>query len=194
MEPFPSPPDEQATLTILGRIRAGEDEAWEDLYRRYHDQLLLTIRASLGRKLRGHLQSEDVFQSVALEALHALEGFEYRGPGSLRHFLNRLAVNKIRDRADFFGAAKRAGDTPLTDTVMKAVSADEPAYFDGERYERLERCLERLPEEMREILLLRKVDGLPSKEVATLLGKSDEAVRKVYSRALAKLTVMMGED
>lgn len=193
MSEFPPPPDEGETLDLLGRIRGGEGEAWNDLYRRYHDQLLLTIRARLGSGLRRHMQSEDVLQSVALEAFRDLDGFAYRGPGSLRHFLNKLVLNKIRDRADHFGALKRAGDTPLGDTLLASVPdpATEPTYHDAERYGALERSLARLPEDLREVLLLRRVDGLPSREVAELLGRSDEAVRKAYSRALAKLALMM---
>lgn len=226
MGDFPAAPDESASLDLVGRIRAGDEAAWNDLYRRYHDQLLLVVRMRLGRRLRGFLQSEDVFQSVALDALSALQRFEYRGPGSLQRFLNTLVVNKIRDRADTFGAAKRAGAVPLSDAIADGLAAppdgggggrdglggaahgaganagtgpgaggpDGVRYLDGPRYERLERALAALPDDMREILLLRKVDGLSSQEVAALQGKSDAAVRKASSRALARLTTLMSAD
>ena len=67
-----------------------------------------------------------------------------------------------------------------------------PQYRDSERFERLERGIEGLPNDMREVILLRKVEGLPSKEVARILGRSDDAVRKLYSRSLARLTTLMG--
>lgn len=190
---FPAAPDEHATLDLLGRIEDGDDTAWNELYERYHDPLLFAVRVHLGANLRRHLESVDVLQSVALEAFRSLRRFEYRGPGSLNRYLRQLVLNKIRDRADTFGAQKRdsgplAGGERLADV---ADPASEPAYRDPATYDRLERALAALPESMREILVLRKVDGLGSREVAERTGKSDAAVRKEYSRALARLTTLM---
>ena len=188
MDAFPVAPDESASLELVARCQAGEAEAWDELYRRYHDQLLFAARARLGSKLRACLQSEDVFQSVALDALTALKRFEYRGPGSLKRFLATLVSHKIRDRVDTFRAGKRAGDVPLDEARLPA---PEVPYRDPETYGRLERALAALPADLREVVLLRRVEGLSSKEVAARLGHSDEAVRKRYSRALARLTLAM---
>jgi RNA polymerase sigma-70 factor (ECF subfamily) len=191
---FPEPPDEERTLELVGRIQVGDEGAFDDLYRRYHDDLLFSVRARLGARLRGYLESEDILQSVAIEAFRALPRFEPRHPGSLRHFLHRLVVNKIRDRADTFAARKRSGAVPLTESMVDRIGADPlPRYHDRARFERLERALLGLPEEMRQVVLLRKVDGLPSQEAAEVLGRSDAAVRKLYSRAMARLTLRLTE-
>jgi len=199
MDGFPAPPNESASLALVARCQAGEREAWDELYRRYHDQLLFAVRARLGTKLRACLQSEDVFQSVALDALSALQRFEYRGPGSLERFLRTMVLNKIRDRADSFGAQKRAGAVPLSDALLErgaGVARDtrEPAYFEAEVYARLERALASLGEDERQVVLLRKLEGRSSREVAEALGKTDAAVRKAYSRALARLALRMGAE
>lgn len=190
---FPDTPDEGRTIEVLARIRDGDDTGWRDLYERYHDELLFVVRAQLGSRLRSVLESEDVLQSVALEAFRALPSFEPRGTGSLRRFLHRLVVNKIRDRADTWRAQKRDGTVPLTDQVLAGVAdpGTGPTYFD-DRYGRLERALATLPGEMREVLVLRKMEGYASKEVAERLGKSDAAVRQLYSRGLARLATLMG--
>lgn len=190
------PQDDSFTIDLVNRIQGGDDDAWNDLYGRYHDELLFAVRCRLGPGLRRHLQSEDVLQSVMRDALGDLHRFEPRGPGSLKHFLNVLITNKIRDRVDTYGAQKRAGTVPLTDSVAAAVSDGTPElrYHDAVRYERLERCMARLPEDMRQVVLLRKLEGLSSKDVAEMLEKSDAAVRKLYSRALARLTALMAED
>ncbi len=194
MRAFPPEPEASVSLELVSRIQRGDHAAWRELYERYHDQLLLAVRLRLGRGLRRWLQSEDIFQSVALEAFRALPGFEYRGKGSLVGFLERLVVNKIRDRADTFAAEKRAGAMALDEERLDALpigAAGDVRYFDAERYERLERGLSALPGDMREMLVLRKVEGLSSKEVAARLGKTDEAVRKAYSRALARLSLLV---
>ncbi len=195
MRALPAPPDDRTTLEILERIRVGDGAGWEDLYRRYHDELLFVVRRKLGSRLRSVLESEDVLQSVAIEALKALPRFVPRGEGSLRAFLHTLVLNKIRDRADTFGAQKRQGVVALTDSLAARVAAPEapePTYYNA-AYQRLEAAMARLPEEMHNVLLLRRMEGLSSKEVAERLGKSDAAVRKLYSRALAQLAMFTGE-
>lgn len=179
-------------MDLVQRIRQGDRGAWNELYERYHDQLLLAVRLRLGPGLRRFLSSEDIFQSVALEAFHALGQFEYRGEGSLERYLRTLVVNKIRDRADTFTAEKRAGAVSL-DENLSAPGAESggPSYHDSERYERLERALNTLPPEQRELIVLRKLENLSSQEVGARLGLGDDAVRKAFSRAMARLTTLL---
>lgn len=182
--------DDALSLELVARIQGGDASAWERLYRRYHDPLLLAIRARLGSRLRARLESEDVLQSVVKDALDDLARFEPRGPGSLRHYLHVCVLNKIRAKAEHFGAAKRDGGVALTDSVAGGIPApdDEPlAYLDGERYGRLEQALAALPEDAREVVILRTIEGLTNSEAARALGKSDEAASKAYNRALARL-------
>jgi RNA polymerase sigma factor (sigma-70 family) len=184
------------SLEIVRRIRDGDREAWDKLYRRYHDALLLAIRCRLGARLRARIESEDILQSVVREAMGDLERFEPQGPGSLGHYLHVCVLNKIRAKAQYFQAAKRAGDVPLSDTVMQSAAApgtgEGPAYHDAERYGRLEKGLAVLPENLREALLLRTVEGLSNQEAARILGKSEEATSKLYNRALARLATTLG--
>lgn len=187
----PSPP---LTLDLVARIRGGDRGAWDDLYARYRDRLLFAVRCRLGAGLRQKLESEDILQSVMLEALGEMEGFAPEGPDSLRHFLHVLITRKIRDRADTFGAAKRAGDRPLDTAAERAAAATPPTYSDAPRFEALERALARLPDDLREIVTLRKIDGLPSAEVARRLGLTDAAVRKAVSRGMARLTRLALEE
>ena len=187
---LPGEPAESETLALLQKIRAGDGEGWRVLYDRYHDPLLFWVRMHLGANLRRFLQSEDVFQSAAVEWMRDLERFEYRGEGSLQRYLRRLILNKIRDRADFYAAEKRRPSEPLDENELPADVA--VAYHDAETYDRLERALAELPEDLREVVLLHKIEGLSTKEIAERTGKSDDAVRKSYSRALARLALRMG--
>lgn len=182
------------SLELVRRIQAGEPEAWERLYRRYHDVLLFSIRSRLGRGLRAWLQSEDILQSVVKDALGDLERFEPRGPGALEHYLHVCVLNKIRSKAAFFGAQKRAAAerrVPSSELDDLACPEGEPSYLDGTRYERLERRLAQLPEAMREVVLLRSIEGLSNEEAAGLLGKSPAAASKLYNRALARLGILL---
>lgn len=193
-EGFPPPPEETRSLELVKRIQSGERQAWSELYARYHDPLLLMVRVRLGPGLRRFLTSEDIFQSVALEALQSLKDFEYRGAGSLDAYLRTLVLNKIRDRADTFGAQKRSGAVPLDEAlVANLATCTGPAYHDSERFERLEKALKALPREQRELIVLRKLEGMSSKEVAERLGLGEVAARKAYSRAMARLATLLSD-
>ena len=194
MDPLPSD-DFGETLDLVRRIQGGEQGAWEEFFRRYHDDLLFSIRNGLGKRLRGVLQSEDVFQSVALEAFRDAGRFEYRGKGSLKAFLHRMVQNKIRDLGDWMGAAKRAGTVPLGDSILASlpVAGEEPRYFDEERFGSLEACLGALPQEMREVILFRKMEGLGYAELAERFEKTEQGVRKLFSRAMGRLALLMTE-
>lgn len=182
------------SLELIHSIQRGDRDAWSKLYARYRDALLFSIRCRLGTKLRARLQSEDVLQSVVKDALTDLERFEHRGAGSLRHYLHVCVRNKIRSKAEYFDAERRAREEPLSDAAAAAIAMPEPdglAYLDGDRYLRLERALAVLPENLREVLVLRAVEGLTNQEAARVLGKSNEATSKLYGRALARLSSLV---
>lgn len=185
-----SEPALDLSLELVRRIQAGDRAAWERLYLRYHDALLFAIRSRLGSTLRGLLQSEDILQSVVKDALSDLAHFEPRGPGSLGHYLHVCVLNKIRAKAAHQAAFERAGECRLPDSALDALpqpQVGEPRYLESARYERLESGMAKLPAEMREVVLLRSVEGLGNDEAAALLGKSPAATSKLFNRALARL-------
>lgn len=185
-------PNLDASLELVRRIQSGDDGAWDELYLRYRDQLLLSIRCRLGPNLRSHLESEDILHSVFRDALADLQRFELRNPRALNHYLHTCVLNKIRNKADYFGAAKRQGEVPLTDSLLTQLPDPDatPQYHDSVRYAALERALARLPEEMREVVLLRRVEELSNQEAAEILGKTPEATSKLYNRAVARLATL----
>lgn len=180
------------SVQLLARIQAGDQEAWNDLYLRYRDRLLFAIRCRLGPALRARLQSEDVLHSVVRQALVDLARFEPQDETALGRYLHVCVRNKIRKKGVFFGAQKRAGDETLSDSLLLRLPPTGPqGYLDADRYEALERAMERLPEPMREVVLLRTVDGLSNQEAATTIGKTPEATSKLHQRAIARLAVAM---
>jgi RNA polymerase sigma-70 factor, ECF subfamily len=180
----------ELTHEIVARIQHGDGHAWEQLWRHLHDDLLFVVRCRLGPELRTHLESEDILQSVALEALGEIPAFAPRGEGGFRHFLHVLVTRKIRDRAATYRAKKRRGTAPLENDAVQPLS--EPRYHDVERYEALERALQRLDGPERDVVLLHRIEGLSTKVIAERLHQSDAAVRKLYSRALARLRELLG--
>ena len=84
---------------------------------------------------------------------------------------------------------------PLTDSLEERLQTSAPPSYDGgPEYLRLERTLALLPDEMRRVILLRKLDGLSSQEAAARMDKSDDATRKLYSRAMARLSLLLASE
>ncbi|MCA8976873.1 MAG: sigma-70 family RNA polymerase sigma factor [Planctomycetes bacterium] len=181
------------SIELLRRIQSGDQQAWDELYLRYRDRLLFSIRCQLGSALRQRLQSEDVLHSVVREALGSLQRFEASDEKALGRYLHQCVLNKVRKKGNFFLAQRRAGDVPLSHSLLERLPASGPGcYLDHDRYAALEQAVDRLPEPMREVVLLRGVQGLSNREAAVAIGKSAEATSKIYQRAIARLGVALG--
>ncbi|MFY9344309.1 MAG: sigma-70 family RNA polymerase sigma factor [Planctomycetota bacterium] len=190
---LPAAPDGTQSLELLRRLRAGDSSAFDRLYRRHRDELLLAVRAGMGPKLRAAMQSEDVLQSVAMEAFAALQRRPEPPAAGFTGMLRGLVRHRLIDRARAL-ARGRGGEVELSESVAEDASASATAMlrYTDPRFEQLEKALLALPEDMREVVQLRRFEGLSSQEVAARTGRSDDAARKLFSRAMAKLTLLVG--
>src|SRR5258706_9574039 len=109
---IPEPPDETSTLQLVLRLQSGGPAAFDDLYRRHRDELLLAVRSGMGPRLRSAMQSEDVLQSVAMAAFAALGNGESVRAGGLRAFLHRLVRNPLVARGPARQRPKRGRAGP----------------------------------------------------------------------------------
>jgi RNA polymerase sigma-70 factor (ECF subfamily) len=82
----------------------------------------------------------------------------------------------------------------LADLLVASMTTASEAFSRGQKEIRLMAALEKLNEEQRRALRLRYIEGLPSKEIAIQLGKSDGAVRVLLTRSLAKLQQILGVE
>lgn len=181
--------DDAVSIELLRRLRSGDATAFEILYRRHRDELLLSVRAGMGPRLRETMQSEDVLQSVAMEAFALLRGAE-QPVADFTRLLRRMVRHRLIDRAR---AIRRGRVASTSATPIEEVPANPPPpTYDDPRFEKLERALLALPHELRDVLRLRRFDGLSSQEAAARMGRTDAAVRKLYSRAMARLTMLVG--
>ena len=144
------------------------------------------------------MEVEDIFQEVSVEAVRSLPeaDFEHRDPFG---WLCQIAERRIIDaHRRFFGAQKRdagrevplgspGGDSQhaaIIDLLVASMTTATQALSRKAREVRLIEALATLPEDQREALRLRYIEGLPSKEIAERLGKTDGSVRVMLTRAL----------
>ncbi len=86
-----NPPADDATRVLLERIRQGDEEARNDLFRRYLLPVLFLVRINLGRGLRIKVESWDIVQEVFIKCLRGLDSFHYEHDGAFR-LLQRLTT------------------------------------------------------------------------------------------------------
>jgi RNA polymerase sigma-70 factor (ECF subfamily) len=177
-------------------------------------QLLAYIERRLGAALRSKIEPEDVLQEVSAEALRSLPAIDLgdRDPFS---WLCQVSERRIVDaHRRFFESQKRAAgrevsiNAPaggggnaefdatragLINMLVASMTTASQAFSRDQKQMRLLDALTSLGEEAREALRLRYVDGLPSKEIAQKMNKSDGAIRVLLTRSLAKLQEILGE-
>jgi RNA polymerase sigma-70 factor (ECF subfamily) len=188
----------EETRALIGRARADEADALDELYRRVAGKLHALIRLRLGPSLRSRIESGDVLQAVLARSWQRLEQFRGEDRDSLMAWLARIAETEIRDQAERVGRQRRdaARDVPL-DAVAETLPARvrtalSQAILD-ERRGRFERALEALPEEQRELIVLRRLEELDWAEIGRRLGRTPDACRVATARALAALTLALDD-
>jgi RNA polymerase sigma-70 factor (ECF subfamily) len=82
----------------------------------------------------------------------------------------------------------------LADRLLARTSSPSAGLRRQERRDRVRAALAALPEPDREVLVLRILEALPTRETAAVLGISEVAVRSRQVRALDRLKVLLGPD
>ncbi len=183
---------------LFTRARGGSTEAIGAVFERYGNRLHALIRLRLGPNLRRRLESRDIPQATLLKAFKGIDRFDGSGTRSLMAWLGTIAQAEICDQADFYGRRKRDSgrDTSLdakVEQVAERVRSEASRLQLMADTERLERAIDALDEAHREVILLRSFEELSFREVGERLGKSPDASRMLFARAMAALTLQMRE-
>ena len=188
------PQPEQAPLDArpdpdLADVRAAQRDraAFGVLYRRYVERVYGYCFYLLG----DHHDAEDATERTFLSALGAVDRFRDDG-ASFRSWLFRIAHNELANRLRDRG---RHGTTAIDAHPEPAVDED-PARLAAEAEEarRVRLAVSMLPDDRRQVVVLRFVDGLSAREIGAVLGRSEGAVRVLQHRALRDLARMLARD
>ncbi|MGE3881289.1 MAG: RNA polymerase sigma factor [Planctomycetota bacterium] len=156
------------------------------------------VRMRMGPELRSVEESCDIVQSVAREVLLHSERFDHGGAGGFRRWLFTTAHRKILDRVDHMRAARRDVGRLERDGAVDRVPAAEvtPSLHAAAREEfvRVEAAFDLLSDEQRDVVTMSKLLGLTHGEIGERIGKSEVAVRKILSRALARVAARLARD
>jgi RNA polymerase sigma-70 factor (ECF subfamily) len=187
----PAVADGAGLADLTTRAVHGQPAAIELLIEQIRPMVVRYCRARLGR-ITGHYHvADDVAQEVCMAVLSALP--RYRDMGRpFASFVFGIASHKVADAVR--AAARLAVPTEeLPDGPDEQPGPEEMvvAWLEAQRARAL---LARLPQHLRELLILRVVTGLSAEETGNVLGMSAGAVRVAQHRALARLRALATED
>jgi RNA polymerase sigma-70 factor (ECF subfamily) len=167
---------------------------------RFRDYLCLLARLHLDAQLRSKLDPSDIVQEVLLKAHDHQEDFRGQTEAERLAWLRRILANTLVDAARRFQGERRdvGREQSLDDAVHDSSARLEQWLSDGQsspgeratRHEdllRLAAGLAALPEDQRQAIELRHLQGLGVVEVARRLGRSRASVAGLLRRALAAL-------
>lgn len=176
---------EERLDAVVADAVAGDRDALREVLETIRPIVVRYCRARVGTFERSGLSADDVAQEVCLAAVMALPRYRDRGRPFLA-FVYGIAAHKV---ADAYRAVGRDLSYP-TESVPERRSSEpgpEQAAIDGDSVTRMSELLEILPNNQREILILRVVVGLSAEETAAAVGSTAGAVRVAQHRALARL-------
>jgi RNA polymerase sigma-70 factor (ECF subfamily) len=180
---------------LVRRVRDGDEAAARLLFERHLPDLRASVRRRLPAALRGKVGESDVIQEAWLAAYLGLADFEDRGDGSFAKWLRGILANKVAYEARRHGGtakrdARREARLP-TDAGHAVPASSQTSVSQGamrdEQAADLRRVVDTLPAEHAAALRLVHLEGLTLAAAGERMGKSAEAVRKIYGRALARL-------
>ena len=181
---------EDQIQALLARARAGDRPAFDALMLELLPRLRSVIEARLGKRLRGHVEIEDLIQDVTLKAFESLANFGDQGEGSFLRWLVGIAEHRLLDLGD---PRRRRPEVGIEADVRASTVSSSKAMRRDERFDRLKGALEKLSPEQREVIVLARIEGLPRQEIARRMSRSEGAVAQLLWRALKSLKTTFGD-
>ena len=174
---------------LVARIRAGDDRAFECLYRRYHRRIASYIQGMV----HDHARAEDLAQDVFMSALRRMRDTDR--PIAFKPWIYEIAKNACIDQ---FRRSRRAeevsydADDGLGSADYGRLVTKDPSpevrYETKQQLDHLRGAFGGLSETHHEILVMRELEGLSYREIGERLGMTRPAVESTLFRARRRLT------
>jgi RNA polymerase sigma-70 factor (subfamily 1) len=197
--------DETERAALARQAVNGDGDALQRLIVHYHGPLYGTVEGRLDKSLRRHIDPDDILQQAYVKAFKSIRECTFDGPGGFYKWLERIALDRLRNAGRDLRAKKRdvrrnlsgspAGTASYPDLVERLTSAGTSPSGHLARREAAAAVissLARLTDAQRDVVRMRFLEDRPVAEIAATLGKSEEAVYRLCSRGLDALQKMLG--
>ena len=186
---------------LITALRSGDERAFNVLVERYHEPML-ALAASF---VPSRAVAEEVVQDTWLAALRGLSAFE--GRSSLKTWLFRILVNRARstgskeqrsipvaDPEPAVDPSRFGGDGGWADPPEHWIEAAERRMEAGKLAGQIRVWIDDLPARQREVVLLRDVEGMSSKDVCAVLALTEGNQRVLLHRGRSRLRQLLENE
>jgi RNA polymerase sigma-70 factor (ECF subfamily) len=187
----PHSADFPAETLFLEKLKAGDPQAFDQLVNRYSAD----IYALLVRLTEDQEEAQDLTQETFLRALRNIKNF--RGEADIKTWLFRIAINESRNRHRWWKRRRRdmtvsleaeSETLGLSERIPSPGSENpEAAAINHELGEALQKALRELPQNFREVVILRDVEGLTYEEIAAALKTNVGTIKSRIARGRDEL-------
>jgi RNA polymerase sigma-70 factor (ECF subfamily) len=202
-------PDEPDTDQLLDQAAGGDAKARDRLLVRHRQRLRHMIALRMDRRLVARVDPSDVLQETLADAVERLPDYLERRPLPFYPWLRQLAWERLADlhrrhirarRRSVMREERWAPPLPdesaleLADRLLHRGSSPSARLHRDERRRRVQAALQQLTERDREVLVLRHLEQLATRDIAAVLGISEGAVYTRHLRALERLRALLGDE
>lgn len=193
---------------LLRRARDGDDDARGRLLEIYRNYLRVLARTLIGQTIQVRIDASDLVQETFLKAHRKFAQFMGGSEAELIGWLRQILVHSLANQAKHYRA--RARDVRREESLeaaldrsslaiqaaLAAPSSASPSARAVHREEAvlLADALERLPADYRDVFIFRNLEHIPVEQVAIRMGRSVNAVRKLWTRAMLELQRELGKN
>ncbi len=201
--------DSDGLQRLHQQIREGDVAALGEYLEQNRGRLTGFLKAITGEHLLTRIDLEDLVQEVCTAAITALPTANLN-EGDPFGWIQELARRRVVDAHRFYFKAQRreAGKERSLQGALRsdgsqgggleallAASMTSPsaAFSNDVRMARMKEAIESMTDEQQQVVRMRYVEGLPTKQIAEKLGKTDVSVRVLLSRSLRKLEEQLSD-
>jgi RNA polymerase sigma factor (sigma-70 family) len=172
---------------LVTAVRAGDDSAFEELYRRYHDRIATYVR----RMVRDEARAEDLAQDAFFSALKRMRATD--AEIMFKPWIFEIARNAAIDhwrrsrRAEEVSVDEEERLRPADRVRLVGSAAPEAAMIDKERLTHLQGAFDELSDVHSRVLVMRELEGMSYREIADRLDLSRSSVESALFRARRRL-------
>jgi RNA polymerase sigma-70 factor (ECF subfamily) len=183
---------------LLVAARAGSPEALGKALRACQNYLLLVAGQELAADLHAKAGASDLVQDTFLDAQRDFAQFHGTSEAELLAWLRQILVNNVGKFTRSFRTRKRAVNREVVLAADDSAGSGGPPVRDPtqtpstqaverEQAQALRCAMDRLPDDYRQVLMLRYQEGRSFEEIGPVLNRSADAARKLFARAMQQL-------
>ncbi len=191
---------------LLERARGGDAAAMGSLMELYRGYLRVLARSLIAPEMRPHIAASDVVQETFLEAHRDFDQFHGHDEAMLVAWLRKILVRNLANLIEYHRAGRRdvrrqqsieqaleQSSCDLHAALAAPVSSPSARAMHREEAVILADALTRLPADYREVFILRNLEAVSFDDIAARLGRTPQAVRKLWGRSVVKLSRILKE-